>query len=71
MSPEGSISHTKATLTLRTLKKKSSFHKEYLIQLLEFWLHPGKILYHVCVKDATFLLMRQVDLLNLILKGSL
>ena len=68
MSPEGSISHTKATLTLQTLKKKMRlFHKEYLIQLLEFWLYLGKILHHVCVKHAN---MGEVDPLNLILKGT-
>ena len=37
------------------------FHKEYLIQLLEFCLYLGKILYHVCVNHATFLLMGEVD----------
>ena len=65
MSPEGSISHTKATITLQTLKMRL-FHKEYLIQLLEFWLYLGKILHHACVKHATFLLMGKVDPLNLI-----
>ena len=66
MSPEGRISHTKATLTLETLKKMRLFHKEYLIQLLEFGLYLGKILHHVCVKHATFLLMGEVDALMLL-----
>ena len=65
MSPEGSISHTKATLTLQTLKKMRLFHKKYLIQLLEFWLYLGKILQNMCVKHATFLLMREIALLRL------
>ena len=51
-------------------EKMRLFHKEYLIQLLEFWLYLGKILHHVCVKHATFLLMGEVDPLNLILKGT-